>query len=126
MAQPIKKEIVVGLFGKKDATKLLNWLNDCCTTFCDDLKTCLGISSTGNPSLVLNQQGNWNLSISLLNLTTSSGVTVYSVPVLDGKTIYLMAQHGSVNIDLTEITLVGNTLTFTFDPGNSIITIFYA
>lgn len=29
------------------------------TTFCCKVNTCLGISPTGNPSLVLNQQGDW-------------------------------------------------------------------
>jgi len=42
------------------------------TTFCCKVNTCLGISSTGNPSLVLNQQGNW------INSGSSSSYKVYT------------------------------------------------
>lgn len=54
-----KKTIFIGLFGRKKGVKLANWLDDCCTTFCDDINTCLGISEEGSASLVLNQQGNY-------------------------------------------------------------------
>lgn len=42
------------------------------TTFCCKVNTCLGISSTGNPSLVLNQQGDW------INSGSSSSYKVYT------------------------------------------------
>lgn len=42
------------------------------TTFCCKVNTCLGISSTGNPSLVLNQQGDW------INSSSRSSYAVYT------------------------------------------------
>lgn len=42
------------------------------TTFCCKVNTCLGISSTGDPSLVLNQQGDW------INSGSSSSYKVYT------------------------------------------------
>lgn len=42
------------------------------TTFCCKVNTCLGISSTGNPSLVLNQQGDW------INSSSRSSYKVYT------------------------------------------------
>lgn len=55
----LKKESVLAMFGSKFGVKLLNWLDPCCTEFCDDTKVCLGISPTGNPNYFLNQQGNF-------------------------------------------------------------------
>lgn len=53
----IKGNVFVGLFGEKAGTKLMNWLDPCCNTFCDDINTCLGISSAGSSTSVLNQAG---------------------------------------------------------------------
>lgn len=59
MTQPLKRQQVIGIFGEERGTKLLNWLDPCCDSFCLSLLSCLGISDKGDPTLVLNQQGDW-------------------------------------------------------------------
>lgn len=59
---PMKKSSIYSIFGKYYGNKLYKLLDECCDgngNFCYEVKECLGISDTGNPSLVLNQQGNW-------------------------------------------------------------------
>lgn len=63
------------------------------TTFCCKVKTCLGISSTGNPSLVLNQQGDW------INSGLRSSYKVYTA---------LITQNG-VGVDPT-VEILENTI----------------
>ena len=63
------------------------------TTFCCKVNTCLGISSTGNPSLVLNQQGDW------INSSSRSSYAVYTA---------LITQYG-VGIDPT-VEILENTI----------------
>ena len=64
------------------------------TTFCCKVNTCLGISSTGNPSLVLNQQGDW------INSSSRSSYRVYTA---------LITQSGGVDptVEILENT-IGN------------------
>ncbi len=59
VVQPIKRQQILSILGDKAGHKLLSWLDPCCNSFCDDIDNCLGISSGGNPNLVLNQQGDW-------------------------------------------------------------------
>jgi len=47
------------LFGYKAGRKLYNLLYSSCANFCCMVKDCLGISPSGNPNLLLNQQGDW-------------------------------------------------------------------
>lgn len=47
------------LFGYKAGRKLYNLLYSSCNNFCCIVKDCLGISPSGNPNLLLNQQGDW-------------------------------------------------------------------
>jgi hypothetical protein len=47
------------LFGYKAGRKLYNLLYSSCNNFCCIVKDCLGISDSGNPNLLLNQQGDW-------------------------------------------------------------------
>ena len=53
------REAIVKLFGYKAGRKLYNLLYSSCNNFCCMVKDCLGISSSGNPNLLLNQQGDW-------------------------------------------------------------------
>jgi hypothetical protein len=50
---------ILTMFGYKGGIKLYNLLYSSCANFCCIIKDCLGISSSGNPNLVLNQQGDW-------------------------------------------------------------------
>jgi hypothetical protein len=63
------------------------------TTFCCKVNTCLGISSTGDPSLVLNQQGDW------INSGSRSSYKVYTA---------LITQSGG-NADPT-VEIIENTI----------------
>lgn len=59
---PMKKSSIYSIFGKHYGNKLYRLLDDCCDgvgSFCNTVKECLGISSTGDESLVLNQRGEW-------------------------------------------------------------------
>jgi len=59
---PMKKSSIYSIFGKHYGNKLYRLLDDCCDgvgSFCHTVKECLGISSTGDQSLVLNQRGEW-------------------------------------------------------------------
>lgn len=59
---PMKKSSIYSIFGKHYGNKLYRLLDDCCDgvgSFCHTEKECLGISSTGDESLVLNQRGEW-------------------------------------------------------------------
>lgn len=40
MANELNKQTLVGLLGNRAGTKLFNWLDPCCTTFCEDVATC--------------------------------------------------------------------------------------
>lgn len=59
---PMKKSSIFSIFGKYYGQKLIDLLDECCdkpNSFCNLVKKCLGISSTGSANLVLNQQGDW-------------------------------------------------------------------
>lgn len=59
---PMKKSSIYSIFGKHYGNNLYRLLDDCCDgvgSFCHTVKECLGISSTGDESLVLNQRGEW-------------------------------------------------------------------
>ena len=66
-----------------------------CRNFCCTVRTCLGISPAGDPSLVLNQQGNWVSSSSneSWNLTGNAGTdpTVNFVGTTDATGLYVAA-----------------------------------
>lgn len=67
------------LFGYKAGRKLYNLLYSSCNNFCCIVKDCLGISDTGNPNLLLNQQGDWVLvtgSIGGLFAQTTASIPV--------------------------------------------------
>lgn len=53
------KQKIIDLFGYKAGRKLYNLLYSSCANFCCMVKDCLGISPSGNPNLLLNQQGDW-------------------------------------------------------------------
>lgn len=53
------KQKIIDLFGYKAGRKLYNLLYSSCANFCCIVKDCLGISPSGNPNLLLNQQGDW-------------------------------------------------------------------
>jgi hypothetical protein len=58
MSELMKKSAIYSMFGKYYGTKLYNLLNDCCgNEFCNQTKTCLGISETGDENLLFNQKG---------------------------------------------------------------------
>lgn len=40
ITQPLKRQQIIALFGEKFGTKLLNWLDPCCSDFCDAVKEC--------------------------------------------------------------------------------------
>lgn len=60
---PMKKSSIYAIFGRHYGDKLYRLLYDCCSgrpgSFCYEVLNCLGISSQGDPDLLLNQQGNW-------------------------------------------------------------------
>ena len=83
--------------------------------FCKKVKCCLGISNTGDPNLVLNQQGDWiptgstaEVPIVLFASTTKTIITgktaetsIYSIPLpIDGSdyiiSVYSQAQIGAI------------------------------
>jgi len=77
------KQKIIDLFGYKAGRKLYNLLYSSCANFCCIVKDCLGISSSGNPNLLLNQQGDWvtqsgpqGLFAQTGNSTIISGTTV--------------------------------------------------
>jgi hypothetical protein len=72
---PIKKSAVFSIFGKYYGQKLIDILDECCNkanSFCNLVKGCLGISSTGAPNLFLAQTGNWvEITTPTINVTYS-------------------------------------------------------
>lgn len=82
------------LFGYKAGRKLYNLLYSSCNNFCCIVKDCLGIYSTGNPGLILNQQGNWvpasgplglyGLFVQTGNSTPITGTTVETTLINGG------------------------------------------
>ena len=83
---------ILNMFGYTAGTKLYNLLYSSCANFCCIVKNCLGISSGGSASLVLNQQGNWitaggggsqNLS-SVLGVGNASGANDINFDTLQG------------------------------------------
>lgn len=83
---------ILNMFGYSAGTKLYNLLYSSCANFCCIVKNCLGISSGGSASLVLNQQGNWitaggggsqNLS-SVLGVGNASGANDINFDTLQG------------------------------------------
>ena len=75
----IKKSGVYGLFGKRYGDVLINVLQGCCNgiadfgNVCTVVRDCIGINSNnGNPSLVLNQQGEW------VSLISGGGGIIYT------------------------------------------------
>lgn len=67
------------------------------TTFCCKVNTCLGISSTGDPSLVLNQQGDW------INSGLRSSYKVYTALITQNN------HGGVVGLDPT-VEILENTI----------------
>lgn len=64
----LNRQAVLPMFGVEEGTKLLQWLDPCCSRFCNNVQGCisnalvqsaLGLSPAGNPDLFLNQQGNF-------------------------------------------------------------------
>jgi len=80
-----RQNIFIGLFGKKAGLKLLHWLDPCCTNFCDDVKECVGITSSGDASLFLTQTGTFaspqGETVATVNLTSSQILALNSTPV---------------------------------------------
>jgi len=93
-----QKNIFNGLFGRHYGEKLYNLLNDCCSEapggFCSEVKSCLKVSPEGNPSLVLNQQGEWITNGSgsdqnLQQVTDVGNTTTNDIQLInDAETIY--------------------------------------
>lgn len=67
----LQKKILTGLLGNSAGTKLYNWLNPCCTEFCNDVNKCV---TSG--TVVRTEAVNYNLK-------TSPGKTslVYTTPL---------------------------------------------
>lgn len=125
-----QKNIFNGLFGRHYGEKLYNLLNDCCSEapggFCFEVKSCLKVSPEGNPSLVLNQQGEWItngtgytyeigqyvaaeggviahrwLSTSSLGSPTSG--TIQNYLVVDTADLSTSAQWASLGVDISNV-----------------------
>ena len=85
------KQKIIDFFGYKAGRKLYNLLYSSCANFCCIVKDCLGISDSGNPNLLLNQQGDWvthsntqGLFAQTGNSTIISGTTVESTLINGG------------------------------------------
>jgi hypothetical protein len=140
MAAPLKKTTLEGVLGKFYGEKLYNLLSECCTNssggFCYEVLKCLGISPEGNPSLVLNQQGEWItngtgytyeigqyvaaqggviahrwLSTSSLGSPTSG--TIQNYLVVDTADLSTSALWASSNVDISNVESTWNGTTNT-------------
>ena len=105
---------ILTMFGYKAGTKLYNLLYSSCANFCCIVKNCLGISSSGNPNLVLNQQGDW---LDVINGTNFLRVAATENNVNNGNnflTLYNLAKTLTPNgLPLSST----NRLTLIVDPG---------
>ena len=88
--------------------------------FCCKVKSCLGISSQGNPDLVLNQQGNWietqSYKVYTALLTQSGGdgqTSIYSGNLIIGATYTINDNLGS-GWDFTNVGAPNNDLYTSF------------
>jgi hypothetical protein len=82
MSTGIKKSGVFSLLGEQHGKQLINFLTNCCDkvgSICESIKQCLGISSNGNPGLVLNQQGDW-INTSGLRIITETFFDTHNQP----------------------------------------------
>jgi hypothetical protein len=85
------------MFGYKAGTKLYNLLYSSCANFCCIVKNCLGISSSGSSSLVLNQQGDWISQNNNPNVqTVISAATV--TPTFENDLVVITAQAAGLTL----------------------------
>jgi|688.fasta_scaffold803621_1 hypothetical protein len=93
--------------------------------FCCKVKSCLGISSQGNPDLVLNQQGEWISNpgytyeigqyvaaqggviahrwLSTLSLGSPTSGTIQNYLVVDTANLSASAQFATLNVDISNV-----------------------
>ena len=120
MAQPIKKQQIIGLFGEHAGNKLLTWLDPCCNTFCEAIRACGGgglTSITYNDLVALAGAG--NLKVGAFYLITDfrmvtyiqfSGGGIGSEDIHNGKLEPMIVQAASPSdIDGTIISTVNPT-----------------
>lgn len=86
------KQKIIDLFGYKAGRKLYNLLYSSCANFCCIVKDCLGISDSGNPNLLLNQQGDWVTHSNTQGLFAQTG---NSTPIT-GTTVETTLINGGV------------------------------
>lgn len=125
-----QKNIFNGLFGRHYGEKLYNLLNDCCSEapggFCFEVKSCLKVSPEGNPSLVLNQQGEWITNgtgytyeigqyvaaqggviarrwLSTSSLGSPTFGTIQNYLVVDTADLSTSAQWASLDVDISNV-----------------------
>jgi|LakMenEpi03Aug12_release.lakeMendotaPanAssembly.Ray.scaffolds.fasta_scaffold33810_7 hypothetical protein len=93
---------ILTMFGYKAGTKLYNLLYSSCNNFCCIVKSCLGISSSGSSSLVLNQQGDWIAPITFkgrVQITpNTSTTTVLNTAVSDTNIILLTYEVNGISL----------------------------
>jgi hypothetical protein len=89
------KEAIIKLFGYKAGRKLYNLLYSSCANFCCIVKNCLGISSSGNIALYLNQQGDWVPASGPQGLVGLFAQTANSSPIT-GTTVETTLINGGV------------------------------
>ena len=88
---------ILTMFGYKAGTKLYNLLYSSCNNFCWIVKSCLGISSSGSSSLVLNQQGDWISQNNNPNVqTVISAATV--TPTFENDLVVITAQAAGLTL----------------------------
>lgn len=104
---PMKKSSIYATFGKYYGEKLYKFLYDCCEgagNFCHTVKNCLGITSNGNPNLVLNQTGEWVENTStiqttyteLINLQNNEELISNSYYEFDFRTVHYIQFSGAL------------------------------
>lgn len=106
---PMKKSSIYATFGRYYGEKLYKLLYDCCSgrpgSFCYEVLSCLGISSQGDSSKFLNQQGNWEyvsgsepievIYTELINLiSTNSLIPGKQYLITDFKTVHYIQFSG--------------------------------
>jgi len=47
----MNKETIIGIFGKAAGVKLYQWLDPCCTTFCESVQSCGVVGPPGPTGL---------------------------------------------------------------------------
>jgi hypothetical protein len=134
----MKKTEIIKLFGYKAGIKLYNLLYSSCNNFCCMIKNCLGIESTGDTELVLNQRGEWvPINVGLYSATffdtttqnnggatTANQVAINSIQHAEGFTL---GPNNRINIINTGTYFISCNLQLSFTGGasNYNVTVWY-